>query len=87
MKFEANKVGLFTGICLAVCHAVWSIMVAVGFAKLYLNWIFGLHFLKNPFMVTKFGLPKALLLIVFTFIVGYVGGYFFTLLWNRMVKK
>ena len=87
MKFDAHKVGLFTGICLAVCHAVLSLMVLTGLAHIYLTWILGLHFLTNPFLVTGFNLAKALILVVFTFIIGYLGGYLFTLLWNRMVKK
>lgn len=87
MKFKRNQVGLITGCFFASLHLLWVLLVISGLAEVYLNWIFGLHFLTNPFQVTSFNFGSAILLLVFTFAVGYILGWVFTGLWNKMVEK
>ena len=86
-ELNKNKVSLATGGFLGLVHALWSILVALGFAQPLLNFIYSLHFLNNPFSVSSFDLSKALLLVVVTFIVGYVAGWVFTTIWNMIIKK
>ena len=81
-----HKAGLTLGALLGFVHLVWGIMVAFGFAQTYLNWIFGLHFLNNPFEVGVFSLTTAATLVVVTFVVGYIVGWLFAYFWG-MVKK
>ncbi|MBI5619777.1 hypothetical protein HY950_02335, partial [Candidatus Gottesmanbacteria bacterium] len=66
---------------------LWAILIATGYAQGLLDWIFDLHFLENPYMVTEFAADKAVLLVVVTFTVGFAGGYVFAWLWNTVGKK
>lgn len=77
MKLKAGPTALVVGIFVALMHAVWMLMIFFGFAQWYLNWIFGLHLITNPFTVLPFSLMSAIWLIVFTFVVGYVMGWVF----------
>lgn len=80
------QVGLYTGLILALAHAIWSLMVFAGVAKNWLTFILGLHFLSNPFVVMPFSIGNAIMLIAIVFVVGYVFGYLGTIVWNMMQK-
>ena len=84
-KLSANLVGLYTGIIISGCHAIWSVLVALNWAQGFLDWIFGLHFIEPPYIVSDFQFITAIILVFLTFFVGYVVGYLATLIWNRMV--
>jgi hypothetical protein len=86
MKFDPMVVGLYTGLLLVAWHAVWALMVLLGWAKPLLDFVFGLHFLTNPYVVKPFSWGNALMLIVFVFVVWFVLGYVATLAWNKMQK-
>jgi len=74
-RLNPNSMGLIGGVILGGLHLVWSMMVALGLAQLYLDWILGLHSINNPFIVMEFSIDRTIYLVVFTFIVGYVIGY------------
>jgi hypothetical protein len=84
MKFNPNTVGLYCGALISFCHLVWVAMVGFGWAQGWLNFIFGLHFLNSPFKVGAFNMTTALVLVIFTFVVGYVFGWVATWVWNKM---
>lgn len=86
--FNKNKIGLIFGIFLAVMHALWSLAVAVmpGYLQKFLDWAFELHSLKPIYVITSFNLVNAILLVALTFVVGYVFGWVFAVIWN-WVKK
>ena len=86
MKFDAKIVGLYTGLLFAIWHAIWALLVLFGWANPLLNFVFGLHFLTNPFVIKPFSLTNALMLIVLVFVVWFVLGYLATLVWNKMQK-
>jgi hypothetical protein len=86
-KLNKNSVGLAFGVFLAAWHALWSLMVASGYAQKFLNWVYSIHFLNNPFKVNPFDLNKSLTLIVATAVIGYVLGCFFAMVWNWLHKK
>jgi uncharacterized protein YneF (UPF0154 family) len=86
-ELDKNKVGLIAGIFLGLWHTVWSLFVLIGFAQTILDWIFWLHMVVNPYTVKSFSITTAILLIVVTFIVGYIGGFVFAALWNNMHRK
>jgi hypothetical protein len=86
MKFNSNTVGLYSGALISFCHLVWVIMVALGLAQGWLNFIFGLHFVNNPFQVRVFNLSTAVTLVIMTFVVGYMVGWVSTWAWNKMKK-
>ena len=87
MKLNNNKVGLAMGGLVALAHLAWSLMVMFGWAKSWLNFVLGLHFLNNPFLVGSFSWGTALTLIIVTGIVGYVLGWVFAWIWNKLHKQ
>lgn len=87
MKLKVHETGMVLGAMMALVHAVWAIMVWLGVGQGYLDWIFTLHSLDNPFTVLQFDLVRSLTLIVVTFVVGYGVGWIFANIWNRVVKK
>ena len=86
MKLKVGATALVFGVVMALLHTIWMIMVYLGVANLYLNWILGLHLVTNPYRVLPFNLVTAVELIVFTFVVGYVFGWVFAYIWNWLHK-
>lgn len=87
MKWNPFTVGLYTGLLFSFCHLIWVILVALGLAQGWMNFIFSLHFLNNPFQVGVFNVVTAVVLIIVTFVVGYGFGWVAAWIWNRMQKK
>jgi hypothetical protein len=77
-----NSVGLFCGILMGAFHLFWAILIAVGVAQSLMDWIFNLHMIDPVWNIQTFSIVTSLELVVFTFIVGYVGGWLATALWN-----
>ncbi len=81
-----NKTGLALGGLMGLLHFVWGLFVAFGIAQILLDLIYSLHFLNNPFTVQSFNVVLWLTLIAVTTIVGYVFGYVFAIIWNKINK-
>ncbi|MBI5613428.1 hypothetical protein HY947_00730 [Candidatus Gottesmanbacteria bacterium] len=82
-----HMLGFVVGIVIASLHLVWSLLVVAGLAKSFLDWIFGMHFLSNPFAIRSFDATVAMTLLLVTFSVGYLVGWFVGFLWNSLAKK
>ena len=87
MKISRNKTGLTFGFLMSAFHLIWSVLVAVGLAQVFMNFIFNIHMLSIPIVVMPFNLAKALCLIVVTFVVGYVFGWLMAFFWNKCFKE
>lgn len=89
MKGKCNEyaVGLTFGLLLGSMHLGWAVLVSLGYAQGFLDWIYGLHFLDNPFTVMEFEVTKAVMLVVVTSLVGYAVGYAGAWVWNRIGAK
>lgn len=87
MKLDQNKTALSLGIFIALMHVGWVVLVAIGLAQKLMDFIYNLHFLNNPFNVMSFDLATSAILIIITFVVGYVMGWFFALIWNISMGK
>ena len=81
-----NKTGLIVGCFMGLFHLVWSLMVLLGVAQAFYNFIFWLHMISLPWRVTGFTFIQSGSLIVVTFIAGYIMGYIFAWLWNKFHK-
>lgn len=86
MKISKNKTGLTFGFLISFMHLMWSVLVALGIAQVWLNFIFDMHMLSNPIIVTPFNLIKAIILILITFVVGYIFGWLMAFFWNKCFK-
>lgn len=77
--------GLVFGLFLAIFHAVWLILVALMPAAIQslIYWILALHGLSMPVTVIGATWGGAIMLIIVTFVVGYLMGWVF----DWLVKK
>jgi hypothetical protein len=83
---NAHKAGLAFGGALASFHFIWSLLVAFGVAQALYDWVLRLHMLQIPITVLPFSLSMAVMLVIFTGIVGYLLGYCFGVIWNAIQK-
>ncbi len=89
-KLKAHKPALVVGLFMGGLHALWALLVAImpGALQSFLNWVFNIHFLQPIWVLTPFNFLNALILTIFTFIVGYVDTWVFLWIWSLVkVKK
>lgn len=79
---NSHKVGLVFGGLMAIWHAAWAILVMLGLAKQFMDWIFQLHFMSFQYNIEPFSFGNALMLVIVTGIIGYLMGYVLAWLWN-----
>lgn len=82
-----NHVGLTVGLFVAFMHLIWAIIIIAGLGQSYLNWIFPLHSISNVFSVIPFSLTNAIILIIISFVGGYIFGWLFAALYNKIAKR
>jgi len=87
MKINKNKTGLTFGFLISFMHLMWSILVAFGIAQMLMDFILNLHMINMPIVIMPFNILKALGLIIITFIVGYIFGWFMAYFWNKCFKE
>lgn len=86
-ELDVNKTALTVGSFMGLMHLLWSVVVALGFAQGLMDFVFSLHFLNNPYTVNNFDVTLAAMLVVMTFVVGFLGGWIFARMWNMMMKR
>lgn len=86
-ELSKAKTGLVLGVFMAIVHAVWAVLVALGVAQGLIDWAVGMHMMVNPYVVSGFSLGTAVGLVVMTFVVGCVLGWVFAALWNSLRKS
>jgi hypothetical protein len=82
-----NKIGLVIGALIGGWHLFWSLLVAVGWAQPFIDFIFWAHMIRSIYAVKAFEPVAALTLIVITSVIGYVFGCVGAVLWNRMHRQ
>lgn len=85
-KINKNSAGIAVGLFFGLAHLGWAILVAINLAKPFMDWILGLHFMTLKYTMNPFSIVTALLLVIVTFVVGYVIGWCLSALWNKFVK-
>lgn len=78
--------GLTLGIFVAACHFVWMILVGLGIAKPAVEWMLNMHSVTLTWDVLPFNWMYAVMLVLMTFVVGFVGGYLFAFVYNKLAK-
>lgn len=81
-----NKVGLTVGTFVGFLHLVWSLLIGLGWAQGYLDFVMGIHSLNNPYTVMSFNLGQAVVLIILASMVGYIVGSVFATIFNKLHK-
>ncbi|MEK9181110.1 MAG: hypothetical protein AAB871_02665 [Patescibacteria group bacterium] len=81
-----NSAGLAVGLFFGLAHLAWVILVALNLAKPLTDWVLGLHFITLSYSIKEFSFGPALLLVVVTFVCGYVAGFLLAAFWNLFRK-
>lgn len=84
--YNPHKAGIVTGIFVGGLHLGWALLVYFGYAQSLLNFVFTLHMLRPLFVVDGFSAILALSLVLVTAILGYLFGYLYIVIWNRLHK-
>ncbi len=79
-----NSAGLSLGIIFLAVHIIWFIAVGLGFGKEFLSWIIGTHFITLNIQITEFGIISAVFTLVRAFIAGYIIGWLFVFIYNKI---
>lgn len=83
-KMNAKKAGLATGIVFALWHVLWIAIVGLGYGQGTLDSMMRMHFLSAPWAITGFNIANALILLVVALISGYITGWLFAKIWNKL---
>jgi hypothetical protein len=84
---DEKQAALGFGCFAALMHAFWAVLIYVGSAQNFLNWIFSLHMVNTAVTVTGMNMMTAVMLIVVTFVFGAVFGGLFAKIWNWAGKQ
>jgi hypothetical protein len=76
------KTEMAEGTVVDAWHAIWVILVGVGWASSVLNFILELHFLRIDFQLAPYSAFTALSLVAVTFCFGAMLGAIFAMVWN-----
>jgi len=84
VTIRPDRTALILAILLGSWHLVWALLVAAGWAQPLIDFIFWIHFVKPVYVIQKFNIGIALLLVGITAAIGYVIGWIFAILWNKL---
>lgn len=82
-----TKTGLALGKLVGGLHLVWAILIALGWAQALVDFSLWAHMVSMPVVVKAFDLSAAITVVIIATLIGYVVGYFFALLWNRIHRN
>ena len=84
VTIRPHTAALILAILLGGWHLGWSALVAAGWAQPLIDFIFWIHFIRPVYVIEKFNIAVALLLVGVTAAIGYVIGWIFAMLWNKL---
>lgn len=82
MRIEPIRTGLAFALFLALFHACWALLVALGLAQQLMDFVFWAHFIMPPYRIEPFEMGRAVLLVGFVSIFGMLLGWLAALFWN-----
>jgi hypothetical protein len=69
-KMTMLRSSLLGGLCLAGFHAFWVLLIFVGWAQTFIDFVLELHMMAFPLTLEPFQLFVALKSVAFAFLVG-----------------
>jgi len=81
---SSNRVGLAFAILLGGCHLVWAALVALGVAQVVYDFVLWAHMIHLAITIGTFDPIASITLVLATTILGYIGGYIGSFVWNRI---
>lgn len=80
--FHPIKAGVSVGAVLGLWHFVWVSLVALTWAKPFMDFVLRLHFIQLQYELAPFAIGPAAALVALTFGLGWLFGFVFALIWN-----
>ncbi|MEO0315669.1 MAG: hypothetical protein RI928_2125 [Pseudomonadota bacterium] len=74
------RTSLMGGLCLAGFHLLWVLLVFLGWAQPFIDFVLQLHMMDLPLTVQPFQLSRAVGLVGLAFLAGCFYGWLFYLL-------
>jgi hypothetical protein len=81
------KVGVVLAVVTGGFHLCWSMLVALGWAQAFIDFVFWAHFIKPIYMIEPFEFARAIVLLLLTAAIGFVLGLVFGWVWNALHGK
>jgi hypothetical protein len=81
------RIGLVLGAVIGLWHLSWSVLVALGLAQPFIDFIFWMHFIKPVYVIQAFDPVTAAILVVVTAVMGFAVGAIFGVLWNWLHSR
>jgi hypothetical protein len=81
------RAGLVLSAVIGLWHLSWSLLVALGWAQSFVDFIFWIHFVKPVYVVETFNPGRAAILVAVTAAIGFVIGSVFAVLWNWVHRQ
>jgi len=82
-RTSPHAIGLVFAALLAFWHLIWAFLVWAGAAQTLLDFIFRIHMITPPYVVSGFSLGSSATLVLVTGAIGYIGGWMAGFFWNR----
>jgi hypothetical protein len=79
-----TKTALTVGAFVGGLHLVWSFLIILGWAQALVNFSLWAHMVSLPFVVEVFDPTASVTVIIVASAIGYVLGYAFAKIWNRV---
>jgi len=77
-----SKAAISVGTVLGAWHLMWVMLVAIGAAKVVMDFVLKLHFIQLDYTLAPFAISTAAMLVGLTFAIGALFGLVFALVWN-----
>ena len=84
MHIKPVKAGMAVGGFAAIAHAVWALIIGLGWGQSFLNFIYRIHMVSPAPQAEPFDLATALLLVIVAAVIGFVAGSVFARVWNSV---
>lgn len=79
-----NKVGIVFAVLLGGLHLLWSVLIALGVAQSFYDFVLWAHMIHLPLVVGPFDMTAAVVLVLMTAVMGYLVGNVGARVWNRL---
>jgi len=83
-KLTENKVALVFGFLISGLHLAWSILVLSGMGQMIVDFVLWAHMIHIQVVIGPFDIMATLVLLLMTFILGYITGFVFAKIWNYL---